>query len=237
MSACSDSKAGALLHAYELRLLSEEETERFETHLLSCEDCFTRLGQFREKAALLMEDEEAKNLLQEAFTGKAAAGKSLAEKLREHLWPRAPVFFKPLLAYIAILILIIPAAYILMTMGPKSREDYQSIYLYDYRSPGDNVFRAGAGQDGKILFRFSDAHPGESYPVIIVHEGGADIFRAEFEAAFDDYGVGSYVFPHEDMKPGKYTLTVVDTRTSPPVKKTRTFEIIGEPSPEAGIPE
>ena len=63
MSKCKDPKLGALLHAYELNALSQEDTERVEIHLLGCEHCFHQLSNFELEASLLSSSDEVKELI------------------------------------------------------------------------------------------------------------------------------------------------------------------------------
>ncbi|MDZ7290862.1 MAG: tetratricopeptide repeat protein [candidate division KSB1 bacterium] len=43
---CTNPEIGKLIFMYELKLLSDEERERFEDHLLACEHCFDELWRF-----------------------------------------------------------------------------------------------------------------------------------------------------------------------------------------------
>ncbi len=58
MSSCRDRQLGAMLHHYELGLLSDEDRLRFEAHLLECDNCYERLDRF-EKAARLMRTDDS----------------------------------------------------------------------------------------------------------------------------------------------------------------------------------
>jgi anti-sigma factor RsiW len=52
MSKCVDPKLEKMLHHYELGLLSDEDREAFELHLLDCEHCFGRVKKFQATAKL-----------------------------------------------------------------------------------------------------------------------------------------------------------------------------------------
>jgi tetratricopeptide (TPR) repeat protein len=56
MNKCIDSKYERLLYAYELGLLSEDELQEFEIHLLDCEHCFNKVAEFKEAATLIRHD-------------------------------------------------------------------------------------------------------------------------------------------------------------------------------------
>ena len=56
MAGCSDERFEKMLYAYELGMLSAEEREAVEMHLLECEHCFERAKQFRDAARLLQVD-------------------------------------------------------------------------------------------------------------------------------------------------------------------------------------
>lgn len=224
MSACCDTDTGEMLHAYELRLLTAEETERFEIHLLRCCHCFARLTRFEENIFLMTEDEQVKSIFGHAFGGKRRSVRTLPERLRAHLWPAA--VFKPAFAYIAVILLIIPAYFLMVRTERQAPGVYQSIHLYDFRSARDPVFKMDAGLDGEIKFRIPDAVPGQSYGIIIKNEKGDEIFRDASFSGFDAFGVGSTIFPREEMKPGRYTITIIDSTVDPPLETEKIFRII-----------
>jgi hypothetical protein len=70
--ACKDPQAGKLAGSYEIGLLSHEEKERFEKHLLECDDCFNELY---ESAPVISRLKEGKGIPQ----GKIDTGEELSQ--------------------------------------------------------------------------------------------------------------------------------------------------------------
>lgn len=180
-SKCTDPELGVLLHAYELNILSDEDTERFEIHLLECEYCFEQIKDFESEAGLLSSDEEVKKLIQECSQEEYPQSESFLRKLWHHLWPEVPWIFKPALAYLLILVMILPAYWGLREVTKSGTETQiglvQNISLTPFRSTGEDVFKISLGKDGLISFVFTDAIAEVSYQIIIESEGGMLFIR------------------------------------------------------------
>jgi hypothetical protein len=108
MAECTDPEIGSLLHAYEVGALSETDAKRFEVHILGCEQCFRRIKDFEYEAALLFEDEDVKEMV-DRIDRAHLRRHSPAGRLWRYLWPKAPLIFKPAIAYLLILLMVIPA--------------------------------------------------------------------------------------------------------------------------------
>ena len=220
MSKCKDPDLGNLLHAYELNALSEEDAERFETHLLECEHCFNQLKDFEREASLLLSDDEAKQLIKEAATEEYPQSESFLRRLWQYLWPETPLVFKPALAYALILLMILPAYYGLRK-SPEGRISpvCQVLRLSPDRSPAGDVFKISVGGDGVLSFVFRGAVAGESYQVAIESEDGRVLFRNDTFNSFDEYGTGRLFLPLGKMKPGSYRLVITDPRARPALNR------------------
>lgn len=219
MSKCNDPDLGALLHAYELNVLSEEDSERFETHLMECEHCFNQLKSFERGAALLSSDDEVKKLIKEAVREEYPQSESLLKRLWRCIWPETPFVFKPALAYIVILLMILPAYYGLKRSPERSIMRVQQISLIPHRSGAESVFKISAGGDGLIRFVFRGAIPGENYHVLIQSENGRVIFQDDSFDEFDEYGAGLLSLSLTKLKPGSYKLVITDPRADPPLNR------------------
>ena len=220
MSKCTNPEAGDLLHAYELNALSEEDTERFEIHLLECEHCFEQLKSFEREASLLTTDEGVKELIGEFATEGYPQAESFLKKLWRYIWPETPLLFKPALAYLLILLLIIPAYRGLMRLTKDSiRPVDQTILLTPLRSTEEATFEIGRGGDGEISFVFEDAVAGQSYQVAIESEDGRVVYKNDTFREFDAHKTGRLILPLVKMKPGGYRLVISDPRAEPPLNR------------------
>ena len=212
MSKCKDPKLGALLHAYELNALSQEDTERVEIHLLGCEHCFNQLSNFELQASLLSSSDEVKELITGAAREEYPQSESLLKRLWRYIWPETPFLFKPALAYLLILLMILPAYHGLKRLTNDRIRSVQTISLFPDRSPDEDVFKVGVGGDGLLRFVFRGAIAGQAYELTIESEDGAVIFRDSAFDRFDEYGAGQLLLPLARMKPGSYRMVIADPR-------------------------
>lgn len=217
MSKCTDPEIGALLHAYELDSLSEQDIKRFEIHLLECEHCFTQAQSFVYEAALLATDDEVRNIVSRADKA-GVRSKSVLRKLWRHIWPDAPVILKPAIAYLLVLFMAIPAYRGLMysTVADKGIGPVQVLKLVPNRSNAEEVFQISSERDGVISFVFIGALPGKSYRVVIETADGSEVKRIDNFGSFDQFGTGELIFPLVKMKVGSYRLTITDPSSESP---------------------
>ena len=246
MSQCTEPGLGDLLHAYELRLLSEEDGRRFEYHMLTCEHCFNAVEEF-EQTTRLIRDEEVKEELTADYHSWSQEAPSLLTKLWRYLWPKSPekypdpgavyslgvpyssYFFKPLFLYLVIIFLMIPAYFgaIYLVRGTGRIRPVQTISLLCTRTIADNTLVRGSGLDGAIRFEFPDAVSGRRYQAVISAEDSTEIVRIDNFSNFDQFGIGELIFPHRLMKPGRYRLIVTDTAAGvTPNRRVYQFMII-----------
>jgi tetratricopeptide (TPR) repeat protein len=71
MSKCHDERFQKALYLYELGLLSEEESNKFELHLLECDECFKKATQYKKIARYLSDSQKVKNAVNE-IAGQAS---------------------------------------------------------------------------------------------------------------------------------------------------------------------
>ncbi|HUV29706.1 MAG TPA: zf-HC2 domain-containing protein [Acidobacteriota bacterium] len=222
---CTDPEAGALVHAWELGALPDEDAERFEIHLLRCPSCFATVQRFERQATLLREDADIRSQVQSAVVGETGQA-SVARRLRDYLWPGTPLVFRPALALVVIMLLIYPAYRGIQRLAGGDIEEVQMIHLFPSRAASDAVFRAGPGTDGVISFVFRGAVPGQSYRVTVAMEDGAVLWRDNSYASFDEYETGRLLLPASLMQPGRYEVRITDPDGSPPAnEQTYTFTI------------
>ncbi len=217
MSKCKDPKLGALLHAYELNALSQEDAEKVEIHLLGCEHCFNQLSNFELEAALLSSSDEVKELITEAAREEYPQTESLLKRLWRYVWPETPLVLKPALAYLLILLMILPAYHGVKELTEDKIRRVQTISLLPDRSSQGDAFKTSVGGDGLLRFVFRGAVAGQAYEVTIESEDGAVVFRDGAFDGFDEYGTGQLLLPLARMNPGNYRLVITDPRAEAPL--------------------
>ena len=216
MVKCTDPKAGELIHAYELNALPEEERERFEIHFLTCEHCLKEIESFEREAAVMNYDDELKKAAKEKAGDALSESESLFSKLRQYLWPEAPIIFKPAMAYIVVLLLVLPAYNGMTRLKSRAVRPVQSISLIPMRSVQERIVRTASGTDVLISFVFDGAEEGSLYEVILASEDDEIIFSDDAFSGFDEIGMGGLICPEDKLKPGRYQLKIINPRDDTP---------------------
>jgi hypothetical protein len=216
MPECTNPAEGALLHAYELHGLSEDDTKRFELHMMRCDYCLNEVRTFQETADCIVSDPDVREIIQDSAT-KVSETRSRATQYLRYLWPETPLVFRPALIYLVILLMIVPAYWGLRNLGSGRIRTIQTIELFPDRSTGKDVFQLHEGGEGLIGFLYRDAVPGEAYHVVIETDEGEMVFSDDSYDAFNEFGVGHLAVSLSEMKPGRYRLTITDPRAEPPL--------------------
>ena len=142
MAGCSDKRFENLLYAYELGLLSDEDREAVELHLLECEPCFERVKQFRAAARLIQTDPVIRQAIRH-MDGEAAGHESnrspdIQKPAKSKPWS---IGVKAALAAAAVLLLFILQPW-KIEIGPKqeaiaSENLLVIVRLNNVSDPGD----------------------------------------------------------------------------------------------------
>jgi len=226
MSDCIDKKTGNLLHLYELGMLSPQEAELFEKHLMRCEFCFGRVSEFEKYAAALRNNPGVRALAgeeEEAYDKQ----ETLSGRLKTYLWPRKPLIFKPAMIYVLILLLIYPA-WLGLRVAFESNDrirPVQTIRLVSNRMPFQNTFDMSSGLDGIISFEFPPSRDDRRYLIIVTAGDGNELVRYDNFPDISGTGMNELLIPRELMKPGDYRLVVFDTEADSTIMVQR-FNII-----------
>jgi hypothetical protein len=208
MPECTDRELGSLLLAYELGALPTAEVERFETHLLQCDYCFDELMSFRQESALLSSDSEVRSVT-EASSNRQTGSESLLVRIRRSLWPHTSFILKPAVAYILILLLLIPAYRGLIRQpGSEIGEITQTLELAPKRDTSIGTFVKGVGGMVLLTFEFQWAETGEAHHVTIESEHGTSIYENREFRDFDWTRRGRLHLHLPDIEPGTYRLMI-----------------------------
>jgi hypothetical protein len=209
VSECINRDLGALLYGYEINILSDQQVEQFELHLLECEHCHNELKSFEREAALLSSDIEIKTLADRYARGHSRS-LSVVGKIWQYLWPDVPFPFKPALAYLLIVLLIIPAY--LGLKGPAVapvREYQQVIHLSSTRAVTP-VLTKSTSDNALLTFRCEGCRQGEVYRLVIRSQDGATIYANDRFAGFDEREIGNLSLAISKMDPAEYLILVSD---------------------------
>jgi hypothetical protein len=135
------------------------------------------------------------------------------KKLWRSIWPETSFVFKPALAYLLILLMIIPA-YIGVTMLVRSEnKSIQVEYLASDRSAGGNAFEIKPSFHFQIGFRFDGANAYQTYRLVVESDDHRAVLRDDTYHGFNVKGYGYLELPVSRMKTGNYRLVITDPRT------------------------
>ena len=227
MPECIDKEIGSMLHAYELRALTDEESERFEIHLMKCEHCFTKVKAF-EKYAVSMHSSDAVKALTERTAAEARPDTDSGRGFWARLWPDVHMLLRPGLIYLIVLLMMVPAFYGVryLTGGTGEVRPVQKIVLNDLRESG-NIFRISTGLDGLINVVLTRESFAESYRVVITSDDGREVARYDDFREFSDLGAAEILIPVSKMRKGIYRLTIYEpSADSSEAVLDRRFKII-----------
>ena len=214
MNQCVDKELGLLLHAYELKTLSDDDIERFEIHLMKCPYCFARVTEFDRYASVMQQSRHVREMAAAADQNPAASG-SRPPSLWQRLWPQAPLLLRPGIIYILLLIAILPAIYGIRNLTGRSDQfrPVQEIWFNGNRDIHRATFSIGSGLDGVLNFTLPGATSGKNLCLKITRLDGSEIARCDNFDNFRDDGTGRMIIRSDKIRTmgkGTYILKIAD---------------------------
>lgn len=204
---CTDRQTGRLIHAYELGLLSDDEAERFEMHLMQCERCASLLKNSALRTDLLRSDSQVRAELRRLGEHSESEVR-WADKLRQYLWPNVPLPFRPAVALLLVLLLVYPAYRGLRLSGTADIVAVKEIGLVHSRTAGIEPVTIAAGESAVLTFAYNQYRPGVTVAVRIIDESGQLLHENTTFEAFDRFQTARLFLPGEILQPGEYRLQV-----------------------------
>ena len=226
MSNCTDPELGKLLHAYEIGILSEDDTERFEMHMLECEYCTERIIDFEEPMNMLAHDGNVRELIGEG-AGIMEKPKSVFQRLVNQLWPPGNLVLKPAILLL-ILIAFSPAIYhgVRDYTQPSIRVVDQVYNVRTIRSASiQQISRDQIGDNAVITF-FSDyMTQGKKYEMAISLHDSRPLIQEVFR--FGTSKTVTIFLKLSELENGRYHVQINDPEALPSQKiQEYYFEII-----------
>lgn len=187
------------LAAYALGALPADEARELEAHLAGCEACSERLRWLRPAVDVmpasvpqLEAPEGIKRRLMDIVNEDAAsapAGAAGPTAPRSRRWLPSPVSFRPALAGLAALtlVLVAVAAGLLIAGGDESNDGSYTANAVDAGSKATGLVRVESGQGSVSVENLPPTSPGSTYQVWIGHDGQV-VPSSTFEIAEDGTG-------------------------------------------------
>ncbi|MEW6051129.1 MAG: zf-HC2 domain-containing protein [Candidatus Zixiibacteriota bacterium] len=206
MSKCSNPELAVKLHAWELNLLSEDERQAVEEHILVCEACFEQARQFSEPIGLLRRDDQVRRLIADASQDLALESESHA--VGKSFWTRIVALptLARYLAAAAVLVLVAVTVFRIAWFDGSDSGPVQVITLTTTRAVGSSVIEREAG--GMAQIRFYVPTEGLIFPlrVEIFTLDGESVVSERVPDPVDSMGYGRISLPVRSLAPGVYRL-------------------------------
>jgi hypothetical protein len=216
MNRCTDPAYHHMLHAWELGMLSKDDRQGFEMHLLQCDACASEADQFFKASRLLRNDPDFRpsedELPMDRLSGDSKPGTFRRDVTRV------------LLAVAAVLILAVP---VYLWMGSPSQESapVQQLKLVPIRGGGENAVRREVGGTVEIRFYVEGASAALPCRVKVSTQHGLSVYTNNKFSDFSSSGTGVFVLRVDDLETGQYTLTVSPAGDSLNILQTYNFRV------------
>lgn len=212
MSGCNNKELGQLLHDYELGLLSDQDTHRFEMHLYDCDYCLAQVREFTDISRILVKDPDVRALVEKV------AGESGIERDKKKHSP----FLKLVIAAILVVIIAIP----IYRFGiyEESPGITQILELLPTRTGGSDVISIDDGGSVEIRFFMAEKFTGE-VDLLIINISGDTVVNEVGFSEFNDRGLGVIVLPVQEFTKGHYQLVATPCSDTSVQKRTYMFRV------------
>lgn len=205
VSRCTDPEVGNMLHAYELNQLDDDQRQTFEQHLMLCDHCFREVEAFAGVARLLRSDEELAEMI--ARADQPVSAKSKFRRILDALWPSAkPLLLRPLVAYVALALLIYPAYIGLRTGRTRDFQSAQTLFMNGTR--GISQSDASANRPLTIAFHIESGVNQDTLVLAIVDSFGNIRYSDSSYTELSRSHMGSISLAARALPAGEYTLKV-----------------------------
>jgi len=143
MSECSDRRFQDKLMAYELGVLSDQERQELELHLLQCEDCFREVRNFQPAARLMRNNRELQRKFAAMLSDSTVAEQEITPRVsaKTSRW-RVPASWFPLSLTAAVVLIVLILRPWKLEIGPSNEaiafEDRLAVIPFEnLAEPGD----------------------------------------------------------------------------------------------------
>ncbi len=203
MSKCTNESIGAMLHAWELDLLSDDDKLKFEQHLFECAGCFESARKHDDAMAGIRSNEMLRSRVREY------AEAATQEEVTSEPWyvrvMRSPVY-RYATAAVIVLALVVPALYHRLKIR-SGQETVQVVRLMPTRSALGSTIYLDRGTRARLEIGVPEIAQALTYTVT-VSPVGSDRVSWRDRVQFNANGESVVTLPLSDLKPGNYELRI-----------------------------
>jgi len=199
MSLCTDPIYHDMLHAWELGMLSDDDRQGFEMHLLQCDTCAGEAGQLLQASRLLRNDPDFR-----PSSGDISVY-AVSDRSGQSIF--ASKIVRSLLVAAALLILAVSVSK-LIVFPDRTTETMQRIRLVPVRGSDEAVIDRHLGGRVEISFYAEGVRSEDTYRVIISSSDGTTVYADNHFRHFGDLGGGTISLPSSKLPEGIATLII-----------------------------
>lgn len=181
------------LHAYELNILSEEETASFEKHLITCDACFNNFETFQSGIGIIK-----KSRLSEYKPKSSSKSTSISSIVKR-------------ISFAAIFGLLLFPAFIGIKsiLVQEQIRPLQTLYLNSTRATSDQILEYDSNLDISVSFYCPGIDRNDIYTIIIYDENLLELYKLNDYNNFDSHFISEILIPSSIIKDGSYRLKIL----------------------------
>lgn len=207
MSDCIDTRFEQMLYAYEIGMLSDEETTEMELHLCECDSCFQNASEFQNFADLIRKSSKIRERIHKDANSKQSS----------HIT-------RTLLIAAIVIAVAIPVYYVSIDFDQV--QVAQELLLLPDRGSSDAIVSLAGSDIVEVSFVIEGAAQGDVYQILVRSIAQDTIYINEEFSGFKANGVGSIQLALSDLRAGRHTLDVLELIDELPALVTQyTFEV------------
>ena len=197
MSPCVDPRFEEMLHAYELRLIDDEDRQQLELHLLECEHCYQKVRRLESAMALVRDDQAIRERVIESVPEEPAVKTRIPASRMARFAVAAAIIFVAGVSLFRVL-----------SQDEQPPQVQQTILLISTRSADTPSLARAEGGLAAIRFVYEDAAMDRAYDITIQTREGTVVLTWDGFSQFNDQGLGEWVVPIDQLEPGPYVLRI-----------------------------
>lgn len=206
---CNNIKESLKLHAYELDLLTEKETDEFELHLMDCDGCLKQVESFNLETRLLNTSRTIKEKIGEMIksANRLKDQPYTPTKIRQRRFTNDKLI-------IGIIMLAILVAIGLSRFGSESAHNSLQIKLTPSRSTSSVVVKNETDLEFEFLFVYENSVAGKCYLITIYDSDETEIYQNNGYCQFNSRDLGRLNLDAALFPTGRYIMTISDPENS-----------------------
>lgn len=220
MGKCTDETIGSMLHAWELKILPEEDKLKFEEHLISCSYCYELARSHEDSIGRMLHSDDLRSEVLEYADDKAAdrdGSRSWFVRAVRH----------PVLRYALAAAVLLAVSLPLLDRQSTDHPDeqyVQTIRLVPTRSAGGNLGYLDESSSVRLSVVVPEIEKAGAYMVTVTPVGSEQPVYSE-QLPFDTIGQAEVTLSLAGLAAGPYALDISQPDSDSPPLRTYYFAL------------